>query len=357
MLDTGQLPLSGEALLWFRQGLAAAAAEEYEQAVAFYNRVLDVRSDYYEAWYERGLALENWGYYTDAIASFDRALSLCPRHTAASEVWHDRGNALQYGLGKYLEAMACYDRALELKPDHEQAWQNRGNALLYGLSRAEDAIRCYERAISINPENYLTWRNLGNALVELRRHADAISSYDRALSLNPDDEVSWHARNLASERSGLIVGQPTTKPAWYSVGEATLVEGEERAMAYASARAVSAEAAAHQPLLVIEDDWGRREIPLERDQYTIGRDSSNDIQLYSKFVSRQHAVLSKVTTADSRLQYQITDGYGGKPSTNGLLINSQKCRSHLLQSDDVIICGPGVQMVYHLSQTPPIGGF
>jgi tetratricopeptide (TPR) repeat protein len=357
MLDTGQLPLSGEALDWFRQGLAAVTAERYEQAVLAFNRVLESRPDFYEAWYERGLALENWGYYTEAILSFDRALDLKPRKEAASDIWHDRGNALQYGLGRYLDAMACYDRALRLNPDHALGWHNRGNALLYGLSRPEDALFCYDQSLQVAPDNYLTWRNRGHALVELRRYEDAIASYDRAVAINPEDEISWQSHTLASERSGLLHKLPTTNPAWYELGEPTFIEGETDArVTFASDFMSTSEHVLPllgHPVLVIEDDWGRREILLERDRYSLGRDPSNDIQLYSKYVSRHHAVLSRVG-ADEPPAYQLVDGDdAGKPSTNGLLINGRKRRSRRLVPEDCIVFGPGVQATYRVATVRP----
>src|SRR5579883_152691 len=145
MLDTGQLQLSGDALLWFRQGLTAAATESYERAIAYFDRVIEVRPDYYEAWYERGLALEKRGLYRDAIASFDRALSLRPSMDAAIQISYDRGNALQYGLGDYSEALNAYDQVLQMNASHELTWQNRGNALLYGLNRPTEAITSFDR--------------------------------------------------------------------------------------------------------------------------------------------------------------------------------------------------------------------
>lgn len=356
MLDTGQLPLTGDALAWFRQGLAAAAAEAYEQAVACYNKVLQTRPDFYEAWYERGLALESWGYYREAIASFDRALSLCRRKDSVSDIWHDRGNALQYGLGNYLDAISCYDQALELNPNHERVWHNRGNALLYGLSRPEDAIACYDRTLQINSENSLAWRNRGNALLEVRRYPEALASYDRALAINPEDEIAWHARTLASERSGLLEKLPTTNPAWYGLSDPTFIEAQtDTKVTFSSDLSATSEIEAlplGQPMLILQDDWGRREILLERDRYQIGRDSSNDIQLYSKFVSRQHAVLTRTTHDDGTCLYQLVDGnLDGKPSTNGLLVNGQKCRSCKLRSEDLIVFGPGVQATYRLAPT------
>jgi len=358
MLDTSQLPLSGEILLWYRQGLAASAAGNYERATYCYEVVLESYPDFYEAWYERGLALEHQGYYTDAIASFDRALTLEPKDKVACEIWHDRGNALQYGLGDYLSAIACYDKALQLRSDHEQVWQNRGNALLYGLSQPEQALACYTQVLMINTDNPLAWRNRGNALMELRRYEDAIASYNRSLSIQPDDEVSRQGCYLAAERAGLSDRQPTTNPIWYTTGyhTQTFIEGDvNRAIAPPENPPSDATLLVEQgcPNLVVEDDWGRREILLELDQYTIGRDPKSDICLHSRFASRQHAILLRVNQEDGTSCYQVVDGnLDGKPSTNGLLINGQKHRMHTLNPEDTIVFGPSVRAIYRLTPVP-----
>ncbi len=354
MVDTGQIVLNREALMVFRQGLAAASSLNYGQAVAYYDQVLDIQSDCYEVWYERGLALEGCGDYIEAIASYDRALSLKPKDSSACEIWHERGNALHYGIGDYTQALACYDQALKLAPNHEQVWHNRGSLLFYGMSLPEEAIACYDRTLAINPDYELCWRNRGNALTELRCYDAAISSYDRALALKPSDPVCWEARNLAIGKSGRPYQQPTTSPI-YATGydKQTFVEGDtDSNIVFASGGGANDESCRTpqgQPLLVIEDDWGRREILLERDRYSVGRDPKSDICLHSQFVSRHHAVLERVNYADETAAYQITDGdLSGKPSTNGLMINGKKCRSTELQSEDTIVFGPNAKAVFRM---------
>ena len=357
MLDTGQLQLSGDALLWFRQGLAAAATEAYERAVAHYDRVIDIRPDFYEVWYERGLSLEKCGSYLEAIASFDQALSLRPKGEASVQIWHDRGNALQYGLGRYTEAIESYDRVLQINPRHEHTWQSRGNALLYGLDQPTQAIASYDRVLHINPDSSLAWRNRGNALIELHRYVEAIASYDRALAIKPDDDVSWHARHLASERSGLNCRPPTTHPAWYGAGfsdSQTFVEGDlDSGATFAPMFDRGSKpflGRQDESILVVEDDRGKRDISLDRDQYQIGRDPQSDICLHSQFASRHHAILTKIFKDDGSYGYQITDGdLDGKASTNGLLINGQKYRTWEMKPEDVIVFGPKVRATYRRS--------
>jgi tetratricopeptide (TPR) repeat protein len=349
MLDTGQQPLTGNALLWFKQGLAFAAAENYEKAVVSFNSVIQERSDFYEAWYERGLALEMLGLYPEAISSYDKALNLHPKSEVLSSIWQSRGDAWQYGLGQYEEAIRCYDQVLKINPELSTAWQNRGNALLYGLKHYEDAIASYNRAICINPEDHLSWRNRGNALVELKRYEEAIASFERALAIKPDDQIAWQARMLVMGQAGLDEKQPTTNPSFYGRGytDSTFISAD-RDSQLDPQESADAASRPYQPRLVVEDDFGKRDIWLESDLYSIGRDPRNDICLHSQFASRQHATLIQIPTEDDSYLYRIVDGsLQGKRSTNGLMINGQKCHTWDLKPGDIVVFGPHVRAIFY----------
>ncbi|AFY31155.1 EAL domain-containing protein [Calothrix sp. PCC 7507] len=94
-------------------------------------------------------------------------------------------------------------------------------------------------------------------------------------------------------------------------------------------------------LLVVQDMQGQRTIPLQEATYSLGRDSSNAIVLRSRSVSRQHAILLRVTVPETdRYGFRIIDGnFKGKQSTNGLFVNGSKCLSHTLQHGDIIAFG------------------
>jgi pSer/pThr/pTyr-binding forkhead associated (FHA) protein len=106
--------------------------------------------------------------------------------------------------------------------------------------------------------------------------------------------------------------------------------------------------APHQEhLLIIRDDKGEHNINLDQDSYSIGRDPACDIRLVSQFVSRHHALL--VRQQEAPFGYRIMDGdRQGRPSANGLLINSRKLQSRVLENDDEIVFGPGVTALYRL---------
>ena len=105
--------------------------------------------------------------------------------------------------------------------------------------------------------------------------------------------------------------------------------------------------------LLITDARGSRKLVLDGLKYTIGRDVNNNIQLYSRFVSRQHAVLLRVPGEGGRYLYRILDGdLAGKPSVNGVIVNHHMkvASSYDLRNGDVITLAPNVELTYLNSQ-------
>jgi pSer/pThr/pTyr-binding forkhead associated (FHA) protein len=104
-------------------------------------------------------------------------------------------------------------------------------------------------------------------------------------------------------------------------------------------------------LLIIEDDQGLKEFPLENPVYSIGRDRNCNIRLISQFVSRHHATLVRLRRMNNSnsYYYRIVDGDPkGKPSSNGLMINGRKMLAHDLKNEDEIVFGPQVRAIYYL---------
>ncbi|MGF1603736.1 MAG: ATP-binding protein [Thermosynechococcaceae cyanobacterium] len=103
-------------------------------------------------------------------------------------------------------------------------------------------------------------------------------------------------------------------------------------------------------LFIVDDAEGRRTISLEAATYSIGRDVTNSIVLHSKMVSRQHAILLRVTAPDTaNYLFRIIDGdLQGKRSTNGLIVNSRRLFSHDLKHGDVVVFGGDVKAKYYV---------
>ncbi|MGA0201358.1 MAG: FHA domain-containing protein, partial [Prochlorotrichaceae cyanobacterium] len=102
-------------------------------------------------------------------------------------------------------------------------------------------------------------------------------------------------------------------------------------------------------LLSVTDPEGSRIIYLEAATYSVGRDPKNSIYLRAKSVSRQHAMLLRVTVPDQdRYFFRIIDGsFTGKKSTNGIFVNGHRCSAQDLKHGDFIEFGDLAEATYY----------
>ncbi len=187
------------ALAWFNKGSDLESLGMHQEAIACFDRSLQINPKYAEAWYGKGASLSNLGKYQDAIACYDKALQIDPKCALA---WFNKGVTLGRH-GKPQEAIACYDKALEINPIYAEAWNNKG-VTLGSLGKNQEAIVCFDRVVEINPGYAEAWNNKGVALRGLSKNQEAIVCFDRALEINPIYAEAWYNKALAEEDVGLI---------------------------------------------------------------------------------------------------------------------------------------------------------
>jgi tetratricopeptide (TPR) repeat protein len=99
-------------------------------------------------YFKKGNALYYETSYQEALAAYDKAIELKPDYP---EAWFNKGNTLAE-LKRPEEALAAYDKAIELKPDFPEAWFNK--ACLYSLNRdTKLAVQNLKRSIEIDTIN------------------------------------------------------------------------------------------------------------------------------------------------------------------------------------------------------------
>ena len=109
-----------------------------------------------------------------------------------------------------------------------------------------------------------------------------------------------------------------------------------------------------QHVLVIEDNQGQRITTLKSATCSIGRDSRNTVVLDCDLVSRQHAILLRLTIPETASYlFRIIDGnLQGKRSKNGLSVNGQYCLSHDLKHGDEVAFGGQAKAKYYTTSDP-----
>jgi len=178
--------------LWNSKGNALQALRRYEEALACYDRGLEIDPRDPILWNSKGIALQALRRYEEALACHDRGLEIDPRDPRC---WKSKGEALA-NLGRYEGALACFERALEIEPRFSHLWNNKGLAL-GALGRHEEELACFERGLEIDPRNRPLWNNKGRTLHSLGRYEEALACYDRGLEIDPRNRLLWENRGLA----------------------------------------------------------------------------------------------------------------------------------------------------------------
>jgi Flp pilus assembly protein TadD len=168
--------------LYLEQGLIHGLNNEFEEAIASFDKALEIKPEDHEVWNGRSYALGELGRYEEAIASYDQALEIKPDD---HELWNGRGVALG-NLGRYEEENSSYDQALEIKPDDHKAWCNRG-VTLGNLGRYEEAIASYDRALELKPDDPSPYYNKACAYSLQNQIELALENLQKAIQLSPEE--------------------------------------------------------------------------------------------------------------------------------------------------------------------------
>lgn len=132
-----------------------------------------------EHWYIQGILARNARDWDTAIKWFKRAVEIDPRN---SEAWVELGGVF-FEKRKYDEEVWAFKKAAEADPKNLDAWHYLGTAYedkgLYDL-----AIKAYEKALSIYPEDVEVRENLALLYILKSDKGNALKQYEVLLKSN-----------------------------------------------------------------------------------------------------------------------------------------------------------------------------
>ena len=178
---------SKNAIELYNQGNTLIQLQRYKEALATYEKAIDIKPDYPQAVYGKGKALFQLKKYQESLIAYDQAIQIQPNYL---EAWTNRGFVL-VKLKHYSEAIATVDKALQLKNDDPKLWQLKGDIFIK-MSQYNDAIKAYEQGINFQADNPESWYKKGLALQNLKQYEEAITAYKKTVQLKSDHELAWY---------------------------------------------------------------------------------------------------------------------------------------------------------------------
>ncbi len=166
-----------------RQGLVAAQAGRFDEALDRIGRAIAAYPSVPIWWANYGLVMESLGDVAGAANAYAGALNLDPSLEMAMDGLLTMAEAVRRA-GDSARAEAFFRRAIALNPKTLAAVANLG-VLLRAQARRAEAVTLYGRAGRLDPANWAHPYNLGNALAEMNRLGEADDAYGAALALAP----------------------------------------------------------------------------------------------------------------------------------------------------------------------------
>lgn len=162
-------------------GQLLAESGRVDEAIASYERSIELRPDDPAAYLNLGNAYGQLGRHDEAIASIRVSLEKGPDRP---NTWTSLANEL-FVTGQADEAYEACTRALELDPEFGPAWYNL-SAICHRMRRFEEGVRACRRAIDVSPPSPEPWHNLGILEMSRGRPDAAITAFHRALDIAPE---------------------------------------------------------------------------------------------------------------------------------------------------------------------------
>ena len=218
-----ETPYNREILIKMATLLQSAFPDRVDEAIDYYNRLLEFNIDNDKVYYELGhlymrkndklnsvsafkLALqydENNPYYNnslaysflraelydDAIEYYQRAIKLNPDAKWTSIVCHALGAVYAEIKGNFDAAEATFQAGLVLDSSNYDLLLSLGDLMMvkHDLDRA---IRAYCDGITVCPDNFMAYAKAGLALWEKDYIEEAVVSFHKSIDLNPNFEIS-----------------------------------------------------------------------------------------------------------------------------------------------------------------------
>ena len=148
---------------WTILGNAASDSLEYDQAIEYYLKAIEVDNNYFDAYLNLGLTYVEKENYDKAIEYFDKALAI---DSLNADTYFILGNTYVSGKQDYDKAIELFKKGLKLKPDSPEEYfllgflyKEKGN-YTYGIMYAKKAARLGSITAQLFfTENNMSWED------------------------------------------------------------------------------------------------------------------------------------------------------------------------------------------------------
>ncbi len=171
-----------DATSWFYLANCYDNQDDYLHAIAAYEEVLRMRSNYIDAYKNLAIVYVKNKEPQKAVDTVKKALDYVQDDYT---VYYIAGTACM-ALKKFDEAIEFLEKALELNPEHSQLYNNLGTCYVT-IGNLEKAYENFITASEFRPDNSITYFNIASILQLQNKHEEACEFFRKAYSIEAQD--------------------------------------------------------------------------------------------------------------------------------------------------------------------------
>jgi|YelNatPaOPRAMG01_1025707.scaffolds.fasta_scaffold47509_2 tetratricopeptide (TPR) repeat protein len=199
---------------YFDEGNRLYDAQQYKEAAAMYEKALPLAKDknipvvlarLADAYSK---AKEN----DQAVATYQKALQLTPDDAAL----HNNLGSVYASMNKLTEAQAEFEKAAQLDPTNAGRYYFNIGAIMYNSGKMDEALAAFKKVISIDPKNAEAYYLEGQALMgkatltpdgQVKAPDGTIEAFQQYLKLDPNGPNAEAAKQMIETLQGKVATQ------------------------------------------------------------------------------------------------------------------------------------------------------
>ena len=131
-----------------RSAAKPSISEQQSQAILNLEAEVTANPENFNSWTQLGHLYFDTDQYQKAIAAYNKSLEL---HSGDANLWTDLG-VMYRRAGDSAKAIECFDKAMAMDSSHEPSRLNKGIVLYYDFNKTDEATAAWETVLQINPQ-------------------------------------------------------------------------------------------------------------------------------------------------------------------------------------------------------------
>ncbi|HET7216002.1 MAG TPA: tetratricopeptide repeat protein [Terriglobia bacterium] len=203
---------------YFEQGNTLYNQGQYKEAAAMFQQALPMAKDKNVPVVLARLADSYAKAKEDdqAVATYQKALQLTPDDASL----HNNLGSVYAASGKSDQAMAEFQKAAQLDPTNASRYYFNMGAIMYNAGKMDDALTAFNKVISLDPKNANAYYLKGQALMgkatmaadgKVKAPDGTVEAFQQYLSLDPNGTNAEAAKEMIATLQGTVSTQYSKK--------------------------------------------------------------------------------------------------------------------------------------------------